>query len=178
LEIIKIKGKLFIYWLINDYKNKRWFELWVSGADETNARVKNFVESVKIENNPEGAEIESGSWSALGDANLPNKNDCTNEENNQTKSENNEVIPVRIIFRAYPKYTDAARQAQTKGTVSLRVTFLANGGIGNIEIISALPYGLTEQAIAAAKKMVFIPAKKNKVSCSVIKSVEYSFSIY
>lgn len=178
LEIIKVKGELFTYWLINDYKNKRWFEFWVTSADETNARVKNFLETVKIENNPQGTEIGSGSQSALGDANSSDKSVCTNEEGNHITAQNGEVVPVRIIFRAYPKYTDAARQAQAIGKVSLRVAFLANGGIGNIEIVSALPHGLTEQAYAAAKKMVFIPAKKNKVSCSSTKIVEYGFSLY
>ena len=178
LEVIKVKGELFTYWLINDYQSKRWFELWITGADETNQSVKNFVESIKIENNPQGTEIEDGSQRTLGDANSSDKNDDAKEENNQAKSENEEVMPIRIILKSYVKYTDAARQAQTKGTVSLRITFLANGGIGAIEIVRGLPYGLTEQAVAAARKIIFIPAKKNKINYSVVKTVEYGFSLY
>ncbi len=77
-----------------------------------------------------------------------------------------------------PSYTEAARQNQTQGTVRLRVTFLSNGAIGSVAPLTSLTDGLTEQAIAAAKKIVFIPATRNQIIQTVTKQVEYSFSIY
>ena len=71
-----------------------------------------------------------------------------------------------------------ARRAGKQGTVILRVTFLANGSIGGISAVKGLPNGLTEQAIAAARRISFEPAKINGSPQSVTKQIEYSFSIY
>jgi len=85
---------------------------------------------------------------------------------------------VSIISKPRPGYTDAARQNQVTGTVRLRVTFSASGQIAGISPISGLPYGLTEQAIAAARGIKFEPAKKNGVPYTVTKQVEYTFTMY
>lgn len=85
---------------------------------------------------------------------------------------------VNIISKPRPQYTDAARQNQVMGVVRLRVTFLASGQIGSVAPISGLSYGLTEQAIAAAKQIRFEPAKKDGVPQTVIRQIEYSFSIF
>ncbi len=85
---------------------------------------------------------------------------------------------VKILSRPKPPYTDSARQNQVTGTVRLRVTFTANGQIGSVSPVSGLPYGLTEQAIAAAKQIRFEPAKKNGVPILSVRVIEYTFSIY
>ena len=85
-----------------------------------------------------------------------------------------------VVITAKPRapYTDAARQNQFTGTVTLRVTFLANGQIGSISPVTGQPYGLTEQAIAAARQLKFEPAKKNGVPQTVTKQVAYTFTLY
>jgi len=88
------------------------------------------------------------------------------------------TIPFRIISKPRPGYTDAARQNQVTGVVRLKVTFLASGAIGSIAPVSGLPYGLTEQAISAARQIKFEPQKKNGSAVAVTKTIEYSFSIY
>lgn len=85
---------------------------------------------------------------------------------------------VKIISKPQPKYTDAARQNQFSGTVRLRVTFLPSGQIGSVSPVGSLPYGLTEQAIAAAKSIRFEPAKKDGVPVARVINVEYSFTLY
>ncbi|HEV7699132.1 MAG TPA: energy transducer TonB [Pyrinomonadaceae bacterium] len=85
---------------------------------------------------------------------------------------------IKIISKPRPGYTDTARQQNIQGTVILRVTFLANGSIGGVSAVKGLGSGLTEQAIAAAKRISFEPAKINGVAQSVTKQIEYSFSIY
>ncbi len=85
---------------------------------------------------------------------------------------------LKIISKPKPGYTDAARQNQVTGTVRLRVMFTASGQIGSISPVSGLPYGLTEQAIAAARGIKFEPAKRNGVPVPSQSIVEYSFSIY
>jgi TonB family protein len=86
--------------------------------------------------------------------------------------------PVKILSRTQAKYTDAARQNNVQGSVTLRVTFTAAGTIGAISAVNSLPYGLTEQAIAAARQLRFEPAKRNGVAITTSKTVTFSFTIY
>jgi TonB family protein len=85
---------------------------------------------------------------------------------------------IKIISKPRAIYTDAARKNQIAGTVTLRVTFMANGTIGNIAVISGLPDGLTEQAVAAARNIQFEPAKRGGVAQTVTKQVQYTFTLY
>ncbi len=85
---------------------------------------------------------------------------------------------LNIILKPRPIYTDAARENGIQGTVTLRVTFNANGTIGSIVAISGLPHGLTEQAIAAAKNIKFEPRKRNGVAQTTSKQIAYSFILY
>ncbi len=85
---------------------------------------------------------------------------------------------IKILSKPRPGYTDSARQANIQGTVLLRVTFLASGQVGSISPVKGLGNGLTEQAIAAARRISFEPAKTNGVAQSVTKQIEYTFSIY
>ena len=89
-----------------------------------------------------------------------------------------ETKPLQIFSKPRPAYTDAARQNEVTGAVRLRVTFLASGQVGSVTPISGLSYGLTEQAIAAARNIKFEPAKENGKPVTVVKTVEYNFSIY
>jgi len=85
---------------------------------------------------------------------------------------------VRIISKPKANYSDEARTNHVQGKVVLLVTFLADAQIGGISIISGLPDGLTEQAIAAAKEIKFEPAMKDGKTITVRKPVEYNFTIY
>ena len=75
-------------------------------------------------------------------------------------------------------FTDAARQAGYQGSVTLRITFLASGQVGSIAAVSGGPYGTTEAAIAAARRIVFEPAKRDGVPYTVNKTFQYSFTLY
>ncbi|MBA2736364.1 MAG: energy transducer TonB, partial [Pyrinomonadaceae bacterium] len=85
---------------------------------------------------------------------------------------------LKIISKPRANYTDAARQNQIQGTVTLRVTFLASGQIGKISLVNDLPDGLTEQAIAAARTIRFEPQIVNGKPRTVTKTVQYNFTIY
>jgi len=85
---------------------------------------------------------------------------------------------IKIISKPGAKYTDAARQNQFSGTVRLRVVFTASGQIGSVSAVGSLPYGLTEQAIAAAKSIRFEPAKRDGVPITKTKQIDYSFTLY
>lgn len=86
--------------------------------------------------------------------------------------------PLKILAKQKAQYTDAARQNNVQGTVTLRVTFMANGSIGSITTVKGLPYGLTEQAIAAARAMRFEPEMVNGVPRTTTRPVSFTFNIY
>ncbi len=83
----------------------------------------------------------------------------------------------RILYREKAKYTDEARKAGIGGNVTLRVVFGDDGNVRDIKVIRGLPFGLTEQAIIAAKKIRFEPAYKNGEPISVRGNLEFSFNI-
>lgn len=85
---------------------------------------------------------------------------------------------LNITYKPKPKYTDEARQKNITGNVRVRVTFLPSGQIGSVTPVSNLGYGLTEQAIAAARQMRFEPQLQNGRPVAVTKVVVFNFTIY
>ena len=92
---------------------------------------------------------------------------------------------LRISSKPQAAYTVKAREKKVEGTIRLRVTFLASGEIGDVIFVSEsskkkklIKYGLLEQAIEAAKQIKFEPARKNGQPITVVKLVEYQFTIY
>lgn len=84
----------------------------------------------------------------------------------------------RIVSKPKAVYTDEARASGLQGQVVLEITFLANRTIGKIRTIKGLGDGLTDMAIAAARKITFEPQLRNGKPITVKKNVEFSFSIY
>ena len=177
-EVIQIKSKTSTVWVFDDFENNRWFELSVAHRENAEFDKVKFFDSIKIGENPPGTEIGSGAIQVFGDEKADGGNANQTDAADKSSSEE-QNFPVNVIVKPPPRYTDTARQNNVQGTITLRVVFLANGGIGQIAVTSdPLPFGLTEQAIAAAKKMAFLPQKSNGKPQTVVKSVQYSFSIY
>src|SRR5262249_37749897 len=65
-----------------------------------------------------------------------------------------------ILYREKAKYTQEAKDNKVEGMVVLMVVFGVDGQLGDIKVVHGLPYGLTEKAIEAAKKIRFNPAVK------------------
>ena len=83
-----------------------------------------------------------------------------------------------ILYREKATYTVAARNAKIQGTVVLMVVFADDGVLKHIVAIQGLSHGLTEQAIAAARKIRFTPAMRDGKPVSMIGSLEFSFNLY
>lgn len=88
------------------------------------------------------------------------------------------TAPLKILFKQKAQYTDFARFYNIQGSVTVRVTFLATGQIGSITTIKKLPFGLTENAIHAAKQMRFEPETVNGVARNTTRPVVFTFNIY
>jgi TonB family protein len=84
----------------------------------------------------------------------------------------------RVISKPEPQYTEDARRNQVTGTVILRAVFSRSGDVTNIRAVNALPFGLTERAIAAARLIRFRPATKDGRPVNVYMQLEYNFNLY
>lgn len=116
-----------------------------------------------------GSGVGSGSGSGVGSGSDEKAPAAAPPSNNQ---------PLKILSKTSPGYTDIARIYNIQGTVTLRVTFLADGTIGSVTPVSGLPLGLTNSAINAAKQMRFEPAKKDNVPYTVTRQVQYNYTLY
>jgi TonB family protein len=85
---------------------------------------------------------------------------------------------LQILSKPKAVYTDAARENDIQGSVRLKITLLASGEVGSITPVTTLPYGLTEQAIEAARKIKFKPKTVNGQPVSVVVTFDYGFNIY
>lgn len=83
-----------------------------------------------------------------------------------------------ILSKPISHYTKEATDNCVQGMVIVKATFFANGRIGNIRVVKGLPFGLSNQAIEAAKLIKFVPAKRNGKNISVSRKLEYNFTIY
>lgn len=127
----------------------------------------------------EGSGIGSGSGNGIGNGNGDGRGDGTGGGGEPpAMPPKGPTKAIAILSKPKPPYTDAARQNQITGVVRLRVQFLASGQIGSVTPIGGLPYGLTEQAISAAKSIKFQPALQNGQPVTVSKIMEYNFTIY
>ena len=81
-------------------------------------------------------------------------------------------------MNSVPQYTEAARQAQIKGTVVLQCTLSAKGRVTTISVVSGLSHGLTEMAIATARGLKFIPAMKDGKYVSISTRLVYNFNLF
>jgi TonB family protein len=88
------------------------------------------------------------------------------------------VEPVQIISRPKASYTEEARLNNIDGAVMLRITFMASGEIGNVEVLRGLPYGLTEKAIDAAREIKFRPKTIDGEPVTTTMTFQYGFNIY
>ena len=97
--------------------------------------------------------------------------------------ENAYQIPVpdryaTFLWRAAPEYTEEARHKMIKGSVALAVELLPDGTVGEVKVAQSLDPGLDKIAIASARKMVFLPAIKNRKFVSLWTPMTMSFNIY
>jgi TonB family protein len=161
-------------WIFDDLKNNRWFELSVIHRPDVAVDADRFINSLDTSGERKGTEIGPGSLWTIGDP-LTSGNPAKDPPVDPGPA--NGVEEIVIVAKVKAHYTDMARPRNIQGSVTLRVVFLNNGALGAVTPVSGLPYGLTEQAIAAAKKIVFLPRKTNGTTTNVTRTVQYVFSI-
>lgn len=148
----------------------RWFEMVVTRRKSDAASEEKFPYSLTLADK-DAKEIGRGSERLLGDRTAPD----TRFIDAGSVQPSEEVV---IVSKPRPGYTEAARTKAIQGTITLQVPFLRNGSLGPITVVKGLPEGITEQGVAAAQRMSFLPARVNGVPVTVSKQIEYTFSIY
>ena len=68
-------------------------------------------------------------------------------------------VPVEILFKPSPAYTDDARALKLEGEVLLEVEFAASGAVRVLRVVRGLGHGLDETAARAAEAIRFKPAQ-------------------
>ena len=86
--------------------------------------------------------------------------------------------PLKILSKPRPGYTEAGRRNQAQGVVRIVLLFASNGTVEYGLPLNVLKFGLTAEAMNAAYQIKFEPATKNGKPISVVKHIEYSFSVY
>jgi TonB family protein len=107
-----------------------------------------------------------------------NLNNSPQETTSEVYSGKDVSLKARVAKKPKPKYTKDARKNRIKGTVILRCVFAANGKVTNIQVVSGLPDGLTENAIKAAQEIKFKPATRDGKPVSMWMQLEYNFNLY
>jgi len=190
-------------YVFDEVAKGRWIELEIVSRSEDINKERHFVASLDGTGKEKGLKLDDGAVATIGDRNDPPATGNVSKPEEPPKVRNGQgngqgsgkadgisastetrtvpatpITPLVIAAKPRARYTDMARQTTVQGTVILRTTFLPNGSVGAVSVVKSLPYGLTEEAIAAARKLVFLPAQINGANVAVTKQVEYSFSIY
>jgi TonB family protein len=159
---------------VDDPTNKRFIELWIQADKNRAINELEFFDTFTASPKSDAIVSKGGVISTIGD-DLQRTLDASYWK--ATKPDDVEYN-FRILHKPQPIYTEEARKNNYQGVVRLKVTLLASGAVGTITPIKTLRYGLTEEAIRAARRMVFIPKKVKGYNQSVVVTVEYGFSIY
>jgi TonB family protein len=148
---------------------KHVYAITLTAMEEKNPAVARLLSSIKIN------DVNPGAESSIMEASTSQIIDPSQERPLSTLEVTRRAI---IVWKPEPKYTDAARQSLTGGTVVLKAVLASNGQVTNIEVVRGLKDGLTEAAIEAARNMRFFPAEKDGKPVSQSIQVEYNFNIY
>lgn len=88
------------------------------------------------------------------------------------------TIPMRVLSKSEPMYTEEARRAGVVGRVVMLAVFAADGKVKHILLLQSLGYGMTQQSIKAALKIKFAPAIKDGLPVSQVVRLEYNFHLF
>lgn len=160
-QIFESKGKIYVFQAM--------------GAPADDPRVKQFFASISFGGKVEGEKVSDGPGIVLDPLARPSAFANSGEKVFTTKEVDTRVL---VVTRPEPRYTEQARQNEIQGVVVLKAILTSGGSILDIKVVSGLPYHLTDQAIAAAKKLRFIPAIKDGKFVSVSMQLEYYFNLH
>ena len=87
------------------------------------------------------------------------------------------VMPPRVIREVKAAYTEEARLRNLEGEVVLEIVVRRDGSVSDVKLVSGLPSGLNERAIAAVRQWRFAPATRLGQPVDVIVEVAVEFKL-
>ena len=83
------------------------------------------------------------------------------------------------VTRASPTYTAQAMRARAQGIITVECVVEPNGECGDVRIVRGFtpPFGLDEQALAAARRWRFRPGMRGGEPVPVLVNLEIEFNI-
>lgn len=87
------------------------------------------------------------------------------------------TLPVEILSKPAPAYTEEARRKRLEGEVVLEVLFTAGGHTQVLRVVSGLGAGLDESAVRAAEKIQFKPARRDGQPVDYTATVRILFQL-
>ena len=140
------------------------YSFMVSGAGAA-AKAKEFFSSIKLGKMPGGLEVAEGFESP-----------STSEVGERIYRDTDVDVKAHLLSKPEPIFTEEARVNRTYGRVVLQAMLARTGRVAYIRVVKALPNGLTEAAINAAKKIKFTPAMKDGQPVTMWVQLEYNFN--
>lgn len=88
------------------------------------------------------------------------------------------LVPVEIVYKPRPAYTEEARRRRVEGEVLLDVVFEASGSLHINGVVKSLGYGLDDNALAAARRIQFRPARRDgqPYDCAALVHIVFELS--
>jgi TonB family protein len=83
----------------------------------------------------------------------------------------------RILHIYLPEYTGKAREKQIEGEVVVSALFQRDGKIRNLKVEKGIGFGLDERAVAAVKRMGFVPAQLEGKEIDAQAQVVFDFKL-
>ena len=87
------------------------------------------------------------------------------------------VMPPRLLREVKASYTEEARVRNLAGEVVLEIVVRRDGTVSDVKLVSGLPAGLNERAIAAVRQWRFSPATRLGRPVDVIVEVAVEFKL-
>ncbi len=87
------------------------------------------------------------------------------------------IQAAKLISQSRPAYPQAAKDARIQGTVFLQALILANGTMGEVEVLSAPDPSLAEAAVAAVRQWIYQPTLLNGNPVDVITKITVNFTL-
>ncbi len=88
------------------------------------------------------------------------------------------VSAPRATYSPEPAFSDEARRAKYKGTMTVSIVADVSGDARDVQIVTPLGLGLDENAVESVGKWKFEPAKKNGTPVAVELMIEVDFHLY
>jgi TonB family protein len=131
--------------------------------------------------------VQGGKRIAVFQAKLPVTNQMREESAQRIGKEHDSSLPqAGTRGKTFPscaycppvKYTQSAVWHHFEGTVTLSVIVTADGRANDIQVVTALPYGLTENSIETVRSWRFKPAQNSDGNpAPVVQTIETTFRL-